>query len=241
MKQALARYRDLASRPGLNELPQLPRRPIAVGDEFDGTPKLRKLLVALGNLDSAEANLPDLTLFDAPLGAAVRRFQSRHGLSPDGRIGPRTYAALTTPLGHRVRQIELTLERWRWLAALPRPDIVVNIPQFMLYALPRPNQPAARSLEMPVIVGQSHMRTPVFVAAIEQVIFHPFWDVPASIVCHSRSDRVSRRAVLRRHLRPRPQARAAARTLNGPGVGMLQGETHRAHCIAEQERLVFDR
>jgi murein L,D-transpeptidase YcbB/YkuD len=90
---------------------------------------------------------------------------------------------LTTPLSRRVRQIELTLERWRWLAASQqRPDIVVNIPQFMLYTLPPAHQSEALTLEMPVIVGRSYTSTPVFMAQIDEVVFQPYWDVPSSIL-----------------------------------------------------------
>ena len=49
---------------------------------------------------------------------AISRFQRRHGLTADGVIGPLTFRALNTPLSHRVRQIELTLERLRWLPSL---------------------------------------------------------------------------------------------------------------------------
>jgi hypothetical protein len=66
---------------------------------------------------------------------AVKRFQTRHGLDPDGRIGKTTLAQLNTPLSHRIRQLKLTLERWRWVPhEFDRPPIVVNIPEFRLRA-----------------------------------------------------------------------------------------------------------
>lgn len=183
LKQALASYRDLARQPGLTQLPALPRRSVRPGDSYRGAPALRSLLVALGDLDPAAKHRSDEQI-DPALNAAVQRFQSRHGLEPDGIVGPRTFAALTTPLAWRVRQIELSMERWRWVASLQRPDIVVNVPQFMLYALPRPGDDHPQVLEMSVIVGRdhAHTRTPIFLAAIEQVVFQPFWDIPSSIM-----------------------------------------------------------
>ncbi|RPH45115.1 MAG: hypothetical protein EHM84_09495 [Lysobacterales bacterium] len=74
----------------------------------------------------------DDTHLDGALVAGVQRLQRRHGLDIDGVLGTRTFAALTTPLDQRVRQIELTLERWRWTSSLERTDIVVNIPQSAL-------------------------------------------------------------------------------------------------------------
>lgn len=182
LQQALARYRTLATRLESVALPSLPKAKLELNDSYRGAPALRKLLVELGDLDGgkAAAQAPAENI-DPELAAAIARFQARHGLQADGVIGSRTYAALNTPISQRVRQIELTMERWRWLAALPRPDIVINIPQFMLYALPRPKEAPQRVVEMPVIVGKSQTRTPIFTASIEQVIFQPFWDVPASI------------------------------------------------------------
>lgn len=184
LKQALRTYRILALRSGLHRLPPLPQHSIGIGDNYSGASSLRKLLVALGDMDAtAENPLSDANMLDASLENAVRRFQSRHGLRPDGVIGARTYEALTTPLNQRVQQIELTLERWRWLAGLEqRPDIVVNIPQFTLYTLPAPDLPDATAIEMQVIVGRINDRTPIFVAQIKEVIFQPYWDVPPSIL-----------------------------------------------------------
>jgi murein L,D-transpeptidase YcbB/YkuD len=82
-----------------------------------------------------------------------------------------------------VRQIELTLERWRWLPAFASPPIIVNIPQFRLFAFATLADRAASILQMPVIVGQAYPRkeTPIFVGELQYVIFRPYWDVPRSI------------------------------------------------------------
>jgi murein L,D-transpeptidase YcbB/YkuD len=82
-----------------------------------------------------------------------------------------------------VRQIELTLERWRWLPHFDTPPIVVNIPQFRLFAFHTRVDREAEIAGMDVIVGQSfpRSRTPVFTEEIRQVVFRPYWDVPHSI------------------------------------------------------------
>lgn len=185
LKRALARYRALALRPALERLPALPGKSVALDDGYEGTPQLRQLLAALGDLPSeARAIADEGRTIDARLSAAIRSFQRRHGLDADGVIGTRTFRALTTPLEQRVQQIELSMERWRWLTRVGRPDILVNVPQFMLFALPAPDAAAAEVVPMRVVVGQGypHMRTPVFAAAITQVVFQPYWDVPAGIL-----------------------------------------------------------
>ena len=53
----------------------------------------------------------------------------------DGVLGRATYRVLTVPLDRRAEQIPLSLERVRWLPRmLNAPPIIVNIPQFRLFA-----------------------------------------------------------------------------------------------------------
>jgi hypothetical protein len=76
--------------------------------------------------------------YSAELAQAVKRFQDRHGLDADGKLGRQTLAALNVPLAVRVRQIELSLERLRWLPDLSGgPFIAVNLPSFRLWAFRR--------------------------------------------------------------------------------------------------------
>ena len=196
LKSVLARYRRLALDTTLRLMPR-GAATIRPGDRYRDAPTLRRLLAALGDLDSSAAATPAgapndrppalhdsvETVYDGALVAAVVRFQSRHGLERDGVIGPGTMAALRTPLARRVRQIELTLERWRWLPDQPPARYaVVNIPGFRLSAFDG-NAAAQPTLTMNVIVGQAEDRhgTPVFVGTMREVVFRPYWDVPPRI------------------------------------------------------------
>jgi L,D-transpeptidase YcbB len=195
LKRALAQYRRVADAPGLERLPALPAKSLALGDEYEGAPQLRQLLAAVGDLPSTEgAWVEHDRTIDVHIAAALRSFQRRHGLEADGVIGPRTFLALTTPLEQRVRQIELSMERWRWLTRVGRPDILVNIPQFMLYALPSRTERGAEVIQMPVVVGQDypHTRTPVFASAITQVVFQPYWDIPPGILSRELLPRIQK-------------------------------------------------
>jgi len=186
LKDALERYRALAADPGLSKLPAPRQRSVKPGEIYEGAPALRKLLVALGDLPATSAAPDsDLTL-DPALVAALKQFQTRHALDIDGAIGKTTFAALTTPLAKRVRQIELTLERWRWLPPFESPPIIVNIPQFRLFAFESTQDRKADILQMDVIVGQTYpsKQTPVFAEDMKFVIFRPYWDVPYSITMH---------------------------------------------------------
>ncbi len=179
---ALARYRALAAL----ALPAVPSAVEAVraGDRYPGVPALARRLVAFGDLDSAAAWSAGSTLYDAALSTAVVRFQTRHGLTPDGVVGRRTLAALQVPLSARVAQIEFALERLRWLPDLgDRRLVLVNIPMFRLWAWEAGQLVAPPVVSMEVIVGRAmRSETPVFVEQMEEVVFWPYWNVPRSIV-----------------------------------------------------------
>ncbi len=186
LKQALQHYRELALEPQLTALPRLGPRSVKPGETWDGMPALRRLLVALRDLapDTVVPETEALRL-DPSTAAALRNFQRRHGLEVDGAIGTRTHAALTRPLADRVRQIELSLERARWLPPrLDSPPIIVNIPQFKLFAFYTTDDREDAILQMDVIVGRTAPthRTPVFAADMRYVVLRPYWDVPPSIV-----------------------------------------------------------
>jgi murein L,D-transpeptidase YcbB/YkuD len=188
LKRALARYRLLAADTSLRPLP-LPGKTIRPGDAYPDAPALARLLAALGDLSpgdmpSASRAWTSPPRFTGALVDAIVNFQARHGLESDSVIGPATIAQLGVPLAHRVRQIQLTLERWRWLPDVaPERYLVVNIPAFRLYAFESDFIARQPTLAMNVIVGQAGGRhdTPVFTATMNEVVFHPYWDVPPRI------------------------------------------------------------
>jgi murein L,D-transpeptidase YcbB/YkuD len=122
--------------------------------------------------------------YEGTIVEGVKRFQIRHGLEPDGVLGKGTQAALRVPLAWRVRQIELALERLRWLPDFgDRRLLAMNIPMFRLWAWDSTPPNSTPSLAMDVIVGRAlSTETPVFVEEMREVIFRPYWNVPRSIL-----------------------------------------------------------
>ncbi len=100
-----------------------------------------------------------------------------------GQVTPTPQEARQAPYAQRVRQIELTLERWRWLPDFSHPPIIVNIPQFRLFAFHTLQDRRDDILQMDVIVGKAYptTRTPVFMQDMKYVVFRPYWNVPYSI------------------------------------------------------------
>jgi len=183
LKGALAKYLDLVQHPELKSLPAISGS-LKPGDAYAGAPALRRLLVALGDLPAGTAAPAEETTFSPELSQGVRAFQQRHGIAPDGVLGKSTFAVLTTSFAKRVRQIDLTLERWRWLPPFDTPPIIVNIPQFRLFAFRTTEDRVADILQMDVIVGKTYPRTqtPVFESDMRYVVFRPYWDIPPSIL-----------------------------------------------------------
>jgi murein L,D-transpeptidase YcbB/YkuD len=182
LKSALSQYRALARDPP--PLLIAPAHPIKVGSPYAQAPALRHTLIRLGDLAPDTAPSADPLTFDAALSAGLKRFQARHGLRIDGVLNSATSRALAVPLAARVRQIELTLERWRWVPEFSAPPVIVNIPQFRLFAFNSLQDRKSDVLQMDVIVGRAFRpaHTPVFVADMTSVIFRPYWQVPESIV-----------------------------------------------------------
>ena len=187
LRTALAAYRKLAAA---GEPPAVPAlagtlKKVSPGQPWAGSTALAARLRVFGDLP-AGAPGPELKggvpAYGGVLVDAVRRFQERHALEADGVIGAGTIAALNVTIATRVRQIELALERERWLPEMRRgPYLFVNVPLFRLWAYDPdlPNEP----LRMNVVVGKSAGHaTPIFIDEMEYVIFRPYWNPPPSIV-----------------------------------------------------------
>ncbi|MBD8531012.1 MULTISPECIES: murein L,D-transpeptidase [unclassified Massilia] len=180
VKAALAAYRTLSGQP----YPALPRPAAKAvpGSAYPGAQALHARLVLLGDLP-ADAPLPPDGIYDERMEEGVRHFQARHGLSDDGMLGRGTIDALNVPPARRVRQLELTLERLRWLPDVgPGPLILVDLPAYRLWALQNAGS-ATAPLEMRVVVGSAvKTETPLFVGQMRYLEFNPYWNVPRSIL-----------------------------------------------------------
>jgi L,D-transpeptidase YcbB len=177
-EEALVRYTEWAQSDDGEKLP-VPAKAIDPGQPYEGVPRLLRLLKLVGDLPP-DFQAPGSGTYDASIAEGVKSFQRRHGLGDDGRLGPSTIKQLNVPLSDRARQLELTLERWRWLPTeFSAPPIIVNIPDFRLRALDENNKIA---LEMPVVVGKAmQTQTPVFTRDMTFVVLRPYWNVPPGI------------------------------------------------------------
>jgi murein L,D-transpeptidase YcbB/YkuD len=179
-EEVLRQYMQMAAQDDGEKLPPGKKKTIDPGDDYPGVPRLVRLLKLVGDLPPDADVAPDSTLYQGPIVEAMKHFQERHGLEADGRIGKDTLEQLNTPLSSRVRQLQLTLERWRWAPRVyDPPPILVNIPEFVLRGF---GKGETVELIMRVVVGRSYRtHTPVFAEYMSYLVFRPYWSVPLAI------------------------------------------------------------
>jgi murein L,D-transpeptidase YcbB/YkuD len=117
-------------------------------------------------------------VFDAELENAVKAFQRRANLEPDGIVGPMTLAQLNRSVADRIGQLRVNLERWRWLPKeSPGRHIRINIADFQLQTL----LGAEPLHQYRIIVGTTERPTPVFSGQIKYIVLNPWWEAPRRI------------------------------------------------------------
>jgi murein L,D-transpeptidase YcbB/YkuD len=176
LERAIREYSDIVRRGGwrLVSVPESPR--LRVGVQHSSVVPLRQRLVVTGDLDPA-AGVSDV--FDSYVEAAVRRFQARNGVSVDGVVRNTTVTAMNVPAEVRLRQLEINVVRVRSMSGfIGQRYTVVNIPAAHLEAVENGEAVSRHT----AIVGKPDRPSPVLQARIIEVNFHPFWNVPASIV-----------------------------------------------------------
>ena len=176
MSAAIEQYQRIVDQGGWPEVPA--GRMMRAGDEDSRVPILRKRLRASGDMP-AKSQYYSSETFDSELEEAVKRFQSRNGIRPTGRIERSVYAVLNTTAQERLDQLKLNYERLRGLMQGGIEDryVLVNVPAFQLEAVERYEV----QLRHRVIVGRTERQTPEVRATIKALNFFPYWRVPDSV------------------------------------------------------------
>ncbi|BBO81639.1 hypothetical protein DSCO28_22050 [Desulfosarcina ovata subsp. sediminis] len=176
LRQAVQRYEQIQAAGGW---PMVPTGETLRRD--DTGPRVSALidrLRASGDLSREMTIRQPGAVYDEALEAAVIRFQRRHGLNPDGLVGKTTLAALNVPVGKRITQLQLNMERWRWFPdSFGQRYLMVNIPAFELNLF-EAGLPVQR---MRVIVGKNRRPTPIMSSRMTYLEFNPYWNVPGKI------------------------------------------------------------
>ncbi len=168
LTDALNRYRAIADAGGWAPIPGNQEIDFA-GDSRIST--LRARLVAEGYV---AANADTNTVIEA-----LKVYQSRNGLEPDGRAGRATLAALNVPIEERIGQIVANLERRRHMRHnMPDDYIVANIADQTVTVI----RSHKDDLRLRTVVGSRRHATPMIEATMTAVTLNPPWHVPTSII-----------------------------------------------------------
>ena len=175
LRDALSHYREIAANGGWPEIPDGPT--LRPGDSDPRLSTLMRRLAISGDMDEIQTFAP-IDKYDQLLQTGVRTFQKRHGLDEDAIIGPATLRAMNVSAKDRVRQLEINLERARWvLDDLDDEFIIVNIAGFHAYLI----RDQDVVWQTKVQVGSTYHQSPVFRDEMKYLVFNPTWTVPYSI------------------------------------------------------------
>jgi murein L,D-transpeptidase YcbB/YkuD len=174
IEQAIGQYSNIVAQGGWPQVPATKKLTLGVIDP--DVEALRRRLMISGDL-STNAGMSQS--FDTYVDAAVKRFQTRHGLPADGVTGKYTFAAMNVSAPVRLGQLETNLVRLRSMSGfLGDRYVMVNIPAAQIEAV-EGNRVVSRHT---AIVGKIDRQTPILNSKINEIIVNPYWNAPESIV-----------------------------------------------------------
>ncbi len=172
--KALDTYRGIAAKGGWKPVPE--GGAFKPNDKDVRLPILRDLLTMTGDMDAASRPVGET--YDEVTVEAVKKFQRRHGLLDDGIIGPTTLEQMNVPVEQRIQQLEVNLERRRWLDREPGGFYVfANLADQELKVVD--NGKTIHTARL--VVGKTYHKTPVFTEDMTYLVMNPYWNVPSSI------------------------------------------------------------
>jgi murein L,D-transpeptidase YcbB/YkuD len=174
-EESIAKYEAIVAKGGWPEVSAVADG-LRVGAKSAAAPALRQRLAVAGDL---ELNSGEADVFDSYVDAALRRFQVRHGLHPDGVIHEATLRALNVPADIRLSQLKINAGRLKSLTGnLGYRFVVANIPAAQIEAIEN-GVAVTRHI---AVAGKPDRPSPDINSKIIQINFNPFWTVPVSIV-----------------------------------------------------------
>ena len=149
---------------------------ILANDSSPSVIDIKKRLIYWKELQPKDSLTP---VYDEETAIALKKFQSRHGLAVDAKIGPGTIASLNFSKNQRTQQILVNLERWKWYPKqMGKEYIIINIPDYKLTLVNHNDTLRTHK----VIVGRAKRKTPILSSKLTQVVFNPTWTVPPTIL-----------------------------------------------------------
>lgn len=147
------------------------------GDSASAIGQMRNRLFITGDID----NNNESNIYDNELKVGLDKYLLRNGFNEEANILQEHIAAMNVPVGDRIKNIMVNMERCRWI--LPEDSkknefIIVNIPAFYVYFF----RDYKKVFESPVVVGKKMHETVIFSGKMSYIVFSPYWNLPTSII-----------------------------------------------------------
>lgn len=173
LKAKMNQYQNVAIHGGWDPIPDGDDS-LQRGDKGERVELLQKRLLISGELSEIDHK----GKFDKDLEKAVTLYQQNNGLYDDGVVDNDTLASLNVSVRKRIQQMELNLDKMRWLPSnLGDEYIMVNIPEYSLNVI-KYEKPI---MTMDVAVGGADHPSCVLTSRINYIVFHPYWNIPTGI------------------------------------------------------------
>ena len=176
LKKELEKYRAIQATGGWNKVTL--KGKLRAGKSTPNVPSLRERLRVTGDYIPCKGSSEGLT-YNKCLQKAVKHFQERNGLSPDGEVGSSTLKILNKSVDDRVTTLLLNLDRIKWLKKREaKHRVIINIPDFMLYFI----EDGKVIQKIRTVVGKPNHPTPIFSNSVKTIVFNPYWNIHKRII-----------------------------------------------------------
>jgi murein L,D-transpeptidase YcbB/YkuD len=174
LKEQLRTYYNIAQKEGWQPIP-LGTKKFTKGKSYAVVPAIKKRLMFTGELAG-----PDTArVYNDSLEAAIINYKIHHGFDSSATITDSLITDMNIPVKQRIEQILINMNRMMWIPNISSPQLIeVNIPEFMLKVY----EGSSKAFDMKVVVGKEGANTTMFSGDLNQIVFSPYWNIPASIV-----------------------------------------------------------
>lgn len=173
LKQQLHIYLQAAVNGGWQTIPV--GGDLRVGMHSDRVILLKERLIATNEYHNSDTS----NYFSTELKDAVLQYQTNHAIKATGVVDKATLQSLNTPVALRIKQLEMNMDRLRWLPTnFANRYVWVNIPAYSLDLIDN----GKSIISMAVIVGGGGQnKTCVVNSSITSMELNPYWGIPNRI------------------------------------------------------------
>ncbi|MEO5984400.1 MAG: L,D-transpeptidase family protein, partial [Ferruginibacter sp.] len=175
LKQKLQIYHAFAKQGGNWEIIPASAKQLKKGSSSQAVSQIKRKLQIMSGMPVTDTS----ATFNDSLTSLIKSYQAGSRMKTTGLITDSLLRSLNVPLEKRMQQIIINLTRAQWMPANTDGNYIsVNIPDYLLTVY----ENNTKAFDMPVAVGKEGTNTTMFTGDLNQVVFSPYWNIPASIV-----------------------------------------------------------